>query len=122
MKTSSAKAKGRRAAQELCDALLAAFPELEVGDIGVVASGVTGPDLFLSPKAKKLLPLVFECKNQESIQIWAALAQASSHAAVSEIPILAFRRNRTEMHVALKLSDFLKVIRGFTDSNTHKAA
>jgi hypothetical protein len=112
LRTSSAKAKGRRACAELREMLLAAAPHLSPDDIVVTPSGVTGPDLYLSPAAKETYPIAVECKNQESVQIWAALAQAYAHAAgTSLVPILAFRRNRSTLHVAMPAAEFLRLLR-----------
>lgn len=111
MRTSSAKAKGRRLAMEVKEALLKYHPDLQAGDILVTSSGVTGEDLVLSPAARLFYPFTIECKNQEAISIWEALKQAESHNKDGHaIPLLVFRRNRTEPHVALKLEDFLKLV------------
>ncbi len=110
MKTSSAKAKGRRAAVALKQALLAYIHELSPDDLIITLSSVNGPDLQLSPRAQEYLPFVFECKNQESLNIWSALAQAKSHIKSQEIPVVVFTRNRTDLYVALKLSDFLTTL------------
>ena len=111
MLTSSAKAKGRRAAQELAKHLLAysvGHAELTEDDIKPVSSSVTGEDIGLSSEARKLYPFTFEVKNQESIQIWKALKQSESHAEdTGLIPILCFKRNHSESYVSLRLSDFL---------------
>jgi hypothetical protein len=110
VKTSSAKAKGRRAVQELKIMIHAAFPELEMDDVLVTSSGTTGEDLKLSPRARRLLPFTFEVKNQEALNIWQALQQAQEHAeGTPHTPALAFRRNKSELYVALKASDFLKL-------------
>jgi hypothetical protein len=112
VKTSSAKAKGRRAVQELKIMIHAAFPELEMDDVLVTSSGTTGEDLKLSPRARRLLPFTFEVKNQEALNIWQALQQAQSHAeGTPYVPVLAFKRNHTELFVALKARDFLRLVR-----------
>ncbi len=111
MKTSSAKAKGRRACAQLRDALMAAAPTLELGDIEVTSSSVTGEDLKLSPAAKRIYPFVIECKNQEALNIWASLKQAEGHSSDGRIPLLAFKRNASDMYVALKLSDFIGLVK-----------
>ena len=49
MKTSSAKAKGRRLQQKVRDLLLETFTELEPDDIRSTSMGVSGEDLQLSP-------------------------------------------------------------------------
>lgn len=112
MKTSSCKAKGRRAAQEVKDLLLSYCLDLESGDITVTPSGVPGVDLHLSPKAKLIYPFCIECKNQESLQIWKALEQAQSHKKHElECPVLFFKRNHSNLYVALNANDFIKLMR-----------
>jgi hypothetical protein len=109
MKTSSAKAKGKRCAQEVKELLLE-YALLEDGDVVVTPSGVPGVDLHLSPLAFKEFPFAIECKNQESIQIWQALKQAESHQ--PGIPTLFFKRNRSELYCALKASDLFQLLKG----------
>ena len=95
MKTSSAKAKGRRFAQEIKDLMLENAYILEPDDIVVTSSGDTGEDLKLSPAARKVYPVSIECKNQEKLNIWEALKQAESNAG-GYTPVLFFRRNRSK--------------------------
>ena len=78
-------------------------------------SGVPGEDLKLSPKALAALPLVIECKNKESLNIWEALKQSESHASKyferPEVkPAVIFKRNKTDLHIAMKLEDFLGLV------------
>jgi hypothetical protein len=111
VKTSSAKAKGRR----LCSLVRAKFlewaPDLAGENIVVTPSGVTGPDLYLSPEAKKIYNYAVEAKCQEALNIWSAIEQAKTHVKGDEIPIVVFARNRTEPQVCLSLDDFLKLTR-----------
>jgi hypothetical protein len=110
MKTSSCKAKGRRACQELKILIHAHYPELEMDDVRVQSSGSTGEDLLLSPKARRLLPFTFEVKNVEALNVWEALKQAAQHAEMTQyMPALAFRRNKSELYVAVRAADFLKL-------------
>lgn len=114
MRTSSAKAKGRRLCQRVRDELLSWAPDLLPDDITVTSSGAGGEDLKLSPAAQAVyLDLVWECKNVEKLNVHQAYAQAESHVSKRGrgIPILAFAKNRTEPMVALKLVDFLKLVR-----------
>lgn len=76
--------------------------QIEDADIVVTSSGVTGPDLQLSPKAKQYYPIVIEVKNQEKISIWAALEQTQSHKIDESIPVLAFKRNNSELYCCLE--------------------
>lgn len=109
MKTSSAKAKGRRAASELRDLFLKSYPDINPLDLLITLSGDTGPDLKLLGEWAKL-NFAIECKNQEALQIWAAIKQAQSHVVGDQIPILAFKRNKSELMVCLKAADFFKLI------------
>lgn len=111
MKIRSAKNKGQRASKELRQELLGYFRSLEEDDILVTPSGVNGSDLHLSPKSKSLLPFAFEVKNQERLNIWSAIQQAKSNAKENEIPIVAFRKNREKMFVALPLEFFLTFLK-----------
>jgi hypothetical protein len=111
MKTSSAKAKGRVACRLVQELLYKSAPELQPGDIEITSSGATGEDLRLSPAARAVYPFAIEVKNQESIQIWAALEQAKSHVKGSEIPVLFFRRNRSELFACLSAEAFIKLVR-----------
>ena len=81
MKTSLAKAKGRRCANEVKELILRSFHNiLDSDDIVVTSSGDTGEDLKLSPKARALFPVSIECKNQERLNIWEALEQCRENA------------------------------------------
>ncbi len=110
MKTSSAKAKGRRAAQEVRDAILSYFPSLHEDDIRVTPSSVTGEDLLLSPKAQEVLPYCFEVKNQEKLNLWDAIKQAKSHVKDARKPLLVFKRNHQSLYVTCDLETFLMVV------------
>jgi hypothetical protein len=81
---------------------------LEDADIVVTPSGVPGVDLHLSLKAFKEFPFAIECKNQESISIWAALKQAESRK--PGLPVLFFKRNHSELYVSLKASDLMSLL------------
>lgn len=108
MKTQSAKAKGRRAVAELREILLQFAPELEAGDIEVKPTSVPGEDLWLSPKAQSFYPFAIEVKNTEKMNIWECLKQTIGHSeGTPKLPLLVFRRNRSELFVSLRLRDFL---------------
>ena len=112
MKTRSAKAKGRRAASEVAAALLACAPDLHPDDIRVTPSSVPGEDLMLSAAARTRFPFAIEVKNCERLNIWSALEQARRHLKdETSVPLLVFRRNHTDLHVALPFSDFLNLLK-----------
>lgn len=112
MKTSSAKAKGRRAAQEAKDLIIKILShsvhlndKLEDDDIVVTSSGDTGEDLKLSPAARAIFPFNVEVKNQEKLNIWESYDQACTHG--NHTPLLIFKRNHQEMLCAMKFEDLL---------------
>ena len=107
----SRKAKGRRLQQEVADAILAAFPELEPDDVKPAIMGESGEDIKLSPAARRLFPFATECKYQERISIWSALKQADANCGVHE-PLLIFRRNRSKTYAVLELEALLHIIGG----------
>ena len=113
----SSKAKGRRLQNYVRDILRNIFikewkkyPKLEEDDIKSQTMGMTGEDIVLSPAAKKIIPFSFECKNQERINIWAAMRQAESNSG-SRTPIVVIKRNRTNPYVVLDFNEFIKIIR-----------
>lgn len=109
MKTSSAKQKGRRLVLKIRETLLAWCPDLSEDDIKVPPTSVPGEDLWLSPKAREVYPLCIEAKNQEALNIWAAIAQAKEHAkGTGHRPVVVFSRNREpDPQICMSLEDFL---------------
>jgi len=65
VKTSSAKAKGRRLQQKVRDLILETFSELEEDDVRSTSMGAGGEDVQLSPLARRKFPFSVECKNVE---------------------------------------------------------
>jgi hypothetical protein len=108
--TRSSKAKGRRLQQEVRDRIREHFPSLEEDDITCTLMGESGCDIKLSPAAKKKFPFSIECKNQESLSIWAALKQAADNIKEGTTPLLVFRRNRSKTYVTLEFEDFMKLL------------
>ena len=72
--------------------------------------GAPGEDLLFSPAARAVYPVSIECKNQESLAIWASLKQAEDNSK-GHIPLLCFKRNGTEIYATLKLDDLIKLLR-----------
>jgi hypothetical protein len=105
----SRKARGRNLQKYVRDKLYAVFPSLEEGDVESTSMGASGVDLKLSPKARKMFPYAIECKNQESLNVWASFKQAEANVTKDTAPLLVFKRNRTDVYCMLKLDDFLKL-------------
>jgi|TARA_B110000908_G_C10268015_1_gene466769 hypothetical protein len=110
MKTSSAKAKGRRLQQKVATLLVESFEELQPDDIRSTGMGQSGEDIQLSPLARTKIPYSFECKNQERLNIWAAIEQAEANAS-EYAPAIVFTRNRTKTYVAIPLEEFVDLIK-----------
>lgn len=108
MKPQSAKQKGRRLQQSVRDLFLHFAPELEFKDIRSVPMGVSGEDLWMSPKAEEIYPYSVECKNVEKLNIWQAIDQAKVEAKKNgKIPLVAFTKNKEDTYVAIPIEAFL---------------
>jgi hypothetical protein len=93
MKTQSAKAKGRKLQQWVRDLILKRFLCLEPDDVRSTSMGAGGEDLLLSPAARKLLPLSFECKNLNSMAFYKWYDQACINAPKKTEPIVVAKAN-----------------------------
>ncbi len=117
MKTRSAKAKGRAGQQLVRDELRKKY-NFQVADTTIIDAdiesrqmGGSGVDIILSPSAQRYIPFDIEVKVQENLNIWAALKQAEDNTKEGRIPLLCFKRNRTEMYACLKLTDLLRLMK-----------
>lgn len=107
--TASRKAKGRRLQKQIAEKIseITNIPAQKDGDIEPRPMGQSGRDVILRGEAKELF--IFhgiECKNQEALNIWKALAQAEEHGGK---PIVFFKRNRSDTYVAMKVDDFFEL-------------
>lgn len=111
MKPSSAKAKGRRLQDQIREMLREHFRDvLEPDDITSAIMGQSGSDIIMSPAARRLFPYSIEAKNQEKLNIWSALKQAEQNCKEGTDPMVVFKKNHSETFVALRLSDFMKLL------------
>ena len=113
MKTSSAKAKGRRLQQKFMQLLIEKL-EIDPEDIESRSMGAGGEDLIMSKAARHKFPFSVECKNQERLNIWSAWEQANSNKGVYE-PLVVIKRNGTTPLVVLDANVFLDYVRGIED-------
>jgi len=92
------------------DRLRSVYTEiLETNDIESQVMGMSGEDIVLSPAAKRAIPYSFECKNQERLNLWSSLEQAEGNSQDRQ-PVLVFKRNRSNIYVALDFKHFLELI------------
>ena len=119
MKTSSCKAKARRLQNLVAEKLRELFPYLQETDLRPALMGESGIDIKLSAAARKDVPFGIECKNQEALNIWAAIAQAEENSGKEGLkPAVAFTRNRMkEPYVAVPLTVFLEMLVAFSFDN-----
>ena len=109
MKAKSAKAKGRKLQNLVVKELRKAYPELEDDDIKSQIMGVSGEDIVLSPLAKRLIGLSFECKNQERLNLWDSLTQAETNSE-ERTPVLVFKKNRSQVYAAIPFKYLIKLL------------
>jgi len=112
MKSRSAKNKGKRLQNEVCEQILKLYPELEPDDCTSAIMGQAGTDVKLSPAARKKFPYSVECKNTERIQIWDALKQPEDNTKPGTTPLVVFKRNRSITYAVLPFEEFLKLQKG----------
>lgn len=111
MKTGrSSKAKGRRLQNHLRDMLRNKFKKkLEDDDIKSATMGLTGEDIVLSPKAKKIIRYSFECKNVERLQFWNAVDQAESNSD-DRCPAIVVKKNGRSPYIAMPLDKWIDLL------------
>ena len=113
MKTSSAKAKGRRLQQKFRDLLIEKL-DIHPEDIESRAMGSGDEDLIMARAARAKFPYSIECKNQEKLNIWAAWEQANGNKGLYE-PLVVIKKNGIRPLVVLDAENFLDMIRNFND-------
>jgi len=91
MKTSSAKAKGRRFQQWVRDQLIESL-EIHPEDIESRSMGAGGEDLIMARAAREKFPYSIECKNQEAVNVWKSYDQAKANSGDYE-PVLFVKKN-----------------------------
>ena len=105
------KSKGREGVLAVREWILATFPALEPDDIVIQTTSVGGSDLQVSPVARTFFPYAPEIKNVQTLNIWKALKQAEVNARKrGRPPILFFRRNNSDLYVAISAAEFAKVL------------
>ena len=107
MKTSSAKAKGRRFQQWVRDKLIEQL-DIHPEDIESRSMGAGGEDLIMARAAREEFPYSIECKNQESLNIWKAYEQATENSGDYE-PECFIKRNNQKPLAVVDAEYFVKI-------------
>ena len=105
----SAKAKGRRLQQWVRDFLRENLSGVEDDDITSTPGGVNGPDIGLSPLARRAFPWTVECKARARVGLYDALEQAESNLIDNTRPVAIYKQDRKEPIAVLYAKDFLEL-------------
>ena len=107
MKTSSAKAKGRKLQQWFANVLVEGLG-LDRDDLESRPMGSQGEDIILGKQYREIFPYSVECKNQEAVNVWKAYEQASENCKGYE-PLVVIKRNRHKPLVIVDAEHFVEL-------------
>ena len=107
MKTSSAKAKGRRFQQWVRDQLIEQL-NVHPEDVESRSMGAGGEDLIMARAAREKFPYSIECKNQETLNVWKSYEQAESNSGKYE-PVVFIKRNNQKPLVVVDAEYFVRL-------------
>ena len=107
MKTSSAKAKGRKLQQWMRNLLIEKL-EVHPEDIESRSMGAGGEDLIMARAAREKFPMSIECKNQENVNVWEAYKQAEDNSGKYE-PVVIIKRNKSKPLVVVDAEYFVSL-------------
>ena len=113
MKTSSAKAKGRKLQQWFANLLVETL-NLDEEDIESRPMGSQGEDIILGKQSRQIFSYSVECKNQEAVNVWKAYEQASENCKGYE-PLVVIKRNRHKPLVVVDAEHFVNIVKGHND-------
>lgn len=109
MKTSSAKAKGRKL-QQFTAQLIQKIFNLKDGDVESQPMGSAGVDIRMAAIARDVLPISIECKNMKSFPSLTALTQSRANKFPDTIPAVVwkpFGKGMEESIIYFNLEEFL---------------
>jgi hypothetical protein len=109
MKTSSAKAKGRKLQQWFVNVLIDTLG-LDKEDLESRPMGSQGEDIILGKQSRDKFPYSIECKNQEAVNVWKAYAQAEENCKGYE-PLVVIKRNRSKPLVLVDAEHFVSIFK-----------
>jgi len=110
IKTSSAKAKGRKLQQWTVNKILARCPQLEPDDCKSNPMGAHGEDCLMSPAARSLLGITVECKARKSLAVYSYYSQASANAPKGMEPVVIIKADRKEPLAVVDAAYFIKLL------------
>jgi len=107
LKTSSAKAKGRRFQQWVRDQIIETL-NVNPEDIESRSGGAGGEGLIMARAAREKFPFSIECKNQETLNVWKSYEQAEANSGDYE-PIVFIKRNNQKPLVVVDAEYFIRI-------------
>ena len=110
MKTSSAKAKGRKLQQWFTKVLIEGL-NLNEEDLESRPMGSQGEDIIMGHESREQFPYSIECKNQEALNIWKSHEQAEENCG-DHTPCVVYKRNRSKTYISLEFDEFIKILKG----------
>jgi len=116
----SAKAKGRKLQQWVRNYLQQHLKGVEDDDITSTPGGVNGPDIGLSPLARRLFPWTVECKARSSFAVYAALEQAETNMMKATKPVAILKGDRKRPLALMYADDFMELTVCPTKKKTKK--
>jgi len=109
MKTSSAKAKGRKLQQWFARLLIDKLG-FDEEDLESRPMGSQGEDIIMGKQSRDQFPYSIECKNQEAVNVWKAYAQAKENCKGYE-PLVVIKRNRSKPLVLVDAEHFVSLFK-----------
>ena len=107
MKTSSAKAKGRKLQQWFANVLVETLG-LDSEDLESRPMGSSGEDVIMGVQSRKQFPYSIECKNQQAVNVWKAYEQSCTNCKDYE-PLVIIKRNNTKPLALVDAEYFIKL-------------
>lgn len=112
IKTSSAKAKGRKLQNTIRDTILTSFPALSPEDVRSCPMGSNGQDIWLSEAARAAFPYSVEAKARKGVSlIYDAMEQADK-AANGLNPVAIVKADRKAPLVVMTMDHFFALVTG----------
>ena len=105
MKTSSAKAKGRKLQQWFASIMVKTL-NLHEEDLESRPMGSQGEDIIIGRESREKFPYSIECKNQEAVNVWKAYEQCETNCKGYE-PLVVIKRNRSKPLVLVDAEHFV---------------
>ena len=116
-KTATGKAKGRKGQQEIRDAILKTFPQLEPDDVKSTAMGSQGEDVQLSPAARRLMPVSIEVKRRKDFAtLYGYQDQAKQDGSYE--PVVFLRGDRRNWLVVVNMDHYLELMECQSQKNS----